>query len=75
MKEKKIFDQKLWQYYQKYPDLKPEGRRYDKPVYAVDDPKYNQENNGEEEELETDLIDELPSEEENSKEEKGNGEN
>ena len=41
VKEKKIFDEKLAQYYHKYPDLKPEGKRTDKPLYAVDDPKYN----------------------------------
>ena len=40
LKEKKVFDEKLAKYYEKYPDLKPEGKKYDKPKYAVDDPKY-----------------------------------
>ena len=41
LKEKRTYDEKLNKFYEKYPDLKPKGTdKNEKPMYSVDDPKY-----------------------------------
>lgn len=44
LKEKRIFDQKINIFYEKYPDLKPRSHNKKEDVlYAADDPKYHNE--------------------------------
>ena len=64
LKSKKLYDEKLKHFYAKYPDIKPKGGdKSEKPMYSVDDPKYQFETEINENELESDLIEDLRSEE------------
>ena len=63
LKSKRIYDEEINKFYAQYPDLKPKANgKQEKPMYAVDDPKYKIDALPEEQELESDLIDELNSE-------------
>jgi len=63
LKEKRTFDEKIQEFYDKYPDLKPKTNyRKEEKMYSFDNPKYQCDTLAiDDQELENDLIDELNS--------------